>query len=181
MSALRRLAIGLVVLALTPVAGVAQAPKSGDIAAVLTEVLRDQSRDAVAAQDPEAPDRFIAALYIADSQLLVVSATYPVPVLLEQRLKRGEFREVYTDLQSVPADGGRFFVHDMEANGLRPGCEPGQPFDLVYEGERQHTTFNGDPVGQKLSQAEYDQRFKTADERYARMLQALVNALRAQT
>ena len=71
--------------------------------------LLDQAKlDAIAAKDPAANDAFVAALYFPGSQLLVVGARYQVPMLLNERIAKKEYREVYTDLNSacVAGDAG---------------------------------------------------------------------------
>jgi hypothetical protein len=159
----------------------AQTATSAINARVLTGLLDARGLDAIAARDPDVPSRFVAALYLAGSQLLVVSGEYPAPVLLEQRAGRGEFREIYMELQGASPPEARLFVHDMGADGLRSACDPGAPFDVVYEHGALRTTFDGNWAGQGLTAAEYARRFASDDERYARMLAALIAALRAQT
>jgi hypothetical protein len=161
-------------------AAAAQDSRSAEAARVLTGLLDARDLSAVAAKDPDSQGRFVAALYFPGTQLLVISSQYSVPVLLEQRLARGEYREAYIDLQASPPEG-RFFVQDLRANGLRPTCGSGDPFDIVYESGRPYATFNGDWAGQGLTESDYKARFASADERYARMLAALAAALRAGT
>lgn len=170
-----------VTIGLAPVGAQAQESRSAEPSRVLTQLLDARGADAIAARDPADPRRFIAALYFPGSQLLVVSHAYPVPVLLEQRLARGEYRDIYVELQGTVSPEGRFFVHDMGANGLRPTCDPGDPFDIVYESGQPYAAFNGDCAGQHLTEPEYASRFDIADHRYARMLAILVSALRPET
>jgi len=54
----------------------------------------------IAAEDPTDPTRFVAAMLLPDLQLLVVSATYRVPVLLRERVLTRKYREAYLDLQA---------------------------------------------------------------------------------
>ena len=64
-------------LAVACAAGVsAQAPASADLAKQLIGVLSSRGLDAIAARDPEKPDRAIAALAFPGSQLLVVAGPY---------------------------------------------------------------------------------------------------------
>jgi hypothetical protein len=95
--------------------------------------------------------------------------------------ERGEHRDVYIDLQGVADPEGRLFVEDLQANGLHPAADPGEPFDVVFEHGRIQTTLNGDWSGQGLTASEYRSRFASADARYARILTALVSALRSKT
>ncbi len=50
---------------------------SAPLAAQLTAAMTSHKLDAIAARDPQAPDRYIAALVFPGSQLLVVAAPYP--------------------------------------------------------------------------------------------------------
>jgi hypothetical protein len=174
------MAAALLVVSMPAVAA-AQEPRSVQGASALTALLDARGLDAVAARDPDNPRRFVAALYFPGTQLLMVSGEYPVPVLLEQRLARGEFRQAYLDLQGASRLEGRLFVQDLQANGLRPACATGEPFDVVYQSGKPYATFNGDWAAQGLSEAEYKSRFAAADEQYARMLRALAAALRPET
>ncbi|MGE3840313.1 MAG: hypothetical protein AB7I50_01875 [Vicinamibacterales bacterium] len=122
---------------------------------------------AVAARAPDSVGRFIAALYVSDSQLLVLSAEYPVPALFDGRLQRREFQEAYVDLQGASPPQGRFFVHDMQADGLGRVCGSGEPFDVLFERGTERTAFDGDWAGQGLTEAGYDERYATAEARYA--------------
>jgi hypothetical protein len=178
---LRVVWICAIVIALPTIAVRGQTPQSADAAALLARLLDARGMDAVAAADPDEPHRFIAGLRAEGNQLLVIAATYPVPVLLEERLKRGEFRQVYLDLQGASVPGSRFFVYDLEANGLRPASEPDQPFDMVFEGVGSQTTFDGNWANQGITEAEYRARFTRADAEYARLAKALVAALRSVT
>jgi hypothetical protein len=73
---------------------------------------------------------------------------------------------------------GKLFVVDLAANGL-PSLSTGNgQIDIVYEDVSKQTTFNADWQSQKLSQAEYEKRLQVTDERYARMLIALIAELR---
>ena len=49
--------------------------------------------DALAGRDPTGEDRFVAALAFP-GQLLVVSARYEVPIYVEDKIAKGEYREV---------------------------------------------------------------------------------------
>jgi hypothetical protein len=172
-------AAALVTLSAT--AATTQESRSAQAAKALTDILDARGMDAIATKDPDNPGRFIGALYFRGAQLLVVGAEYAVPVLLEQRIAKGEYRETYLDLQGASEVKGRLFVQDLLADGLRPPRHDGDPFDIVYESGQTYGAFNGDWAGQKLSEQEYKARFAAADERYARMLTALAAALKPGT
>jgi hypothetical protein len=150
-------------------------------AGTLVRLLGAQGLQAVAAKDPDDPGRFIAALYIPGAELLVVSATYPVPSLLEQRLHKKEYRDVYLDLQATPTTKGRLFIEDMQSDGLKPTCPSGVRFDVAIENGTVETRFNGDFAAQKLTEGEYRSRFEAVEARYAKMLSALIAAVRPTT
>lgn len=162
--------------------GIAALPAAADdwksAAATRTLVQRMESsqRDAVAVRDPERPERFIAALRLP-GQLLVVSATHPSVDLVAERLAQGNYRDVYMDLQGTPAQDSKFFVHDMDADGLSLGGR-GEAFDMVYDGT-DSLACNGRWKDAKLDRSEYEQRVESADARYARMLGLLATAVDA--
>lgn len=144
----------------------------------LLEQMESSRIEAVAVRDPERPERFIAALRLP-GQLLVVSAAHPSVDLVAQRLERGDFRDVYLDLQGTPARESKFFVHDMSADGLSLDGR-GDAYDIVYDGP-QTLTCDGRWKAAKMKEAEYRDRLSKADARYTRMLGLLVRALSAPT
>src|SRR5262245_48190920 len=75
-----------------------QDPKSAALAAELARLMDQAKVDSIAAKHPTVADGYIGALYFAGSQLLVVSAKYSVPQLLNQKLESKEYRDVYIDL-----------------------------------------------------------------------------------
>lgn len=79
------LALVLLVVTLVPAAPRDRASHSAAIATELAKALSEQKLEAIAAQDPGEPDRFIAALFFAGSQLLVVSARHTSPPLWKHR------------------------------------------------------------------------------------------------
>ena len=161
------------------VAAQGRAVQSPAIARELARLMGDHKLDAVAARDPERPDRFVAALCYPGVQFLVVSAAYPVPEHLEQRLVQRQFREAYLDLQGAGAREGKFFVTDLQADGLHRTREEGEPFDIIYVDGVQQTAYDGNWSDQKITESEYNVRFQADDARYARLLTALVQALKA--
>ena len=105
----------------------------------------------IAARDPEDPGRYIAALYVPGSQLLVVSAPYPAPAALDKKIGEGKYMDAYLDMQSVADHKGHFFVVDMNADGLTRVCGPEQAFDR-YHGRERHS----DCVRRQLEGTEAD-------------------------
>ncbi len=157
-------------------AAVEQESVSSARAALVTTLLDQLKLDAIAAPDPDHPNRFVAALYYPGAQLLAVGAAYPAPELLQQRIAERKYRDVYMDLQVPATQNGRFFVMDLQADGLRQARDD-VAFDITYENGANQVSFDGDWKRQQLSRSEYARRFKQDDERYARILAALEREL----
>lgn len=168
----------LLPLVLPPQAAEGQDSRSASAAAALTQMLNERKLDAIAARDPDRPDRFIAALYFPGSQLLAIGSVHPAPALLEQRLAQRQFRDVYTDLHGSGVREGRVFITDLQANGLQRTREPNAPFDIVYRNGVNQASYDADWKGQTLTESQYNERFRRDDTEYARMLNALIEALR---
>jgi hypothetical protein len=100
----------VLVLALESVPVARQAPTSPPAVKQLTQVLDAAKLDAIAAADPSEPGRFVAALYIQGSQLLVVSAKYVAPTLLTAKIKTKEYRDIYMDLSAASVAGSKVFI-----------------------------------------------------------------------
>src|SRR5262249_46789290 len=154
------------------VPALAQESKSAALATQVTAALEAGKPDCSAAKDPGAPDVFVAALYFPGS-LLVVSGKYTVPQLLNDRLLKKEYRDVYMDLNGAASADTKVFIQDPGADGLRAKREENQAFDIVEIAGKQ-TMFNSDWKSQKLSEQDYMKAFNDADERYAKILTALL-------
>src|SRR5262245_52374300 len=131
----------LVSLSLAPIAS-AQDSKSTALAKQLIAALDAAKLDSIAAKDPAGPDTYVAALYFAGSPLLVVSAKYTAPLLLDARLGKKEFRDAYIDLSSASVPETKIFIQDAGGDGMRPKREDGQAFDS-YEVGGKPTLFDG--------------------------------------
>ena len=119
------------------------------------------------------PDRFVAALFFPDAQLLVVSARYASPPLLNTRLSQRQYRDVYLDLQGSPLPNSSWFFQDMKADGLCAGRD--QAADVLYGKNSTPTIFDGDWRKHNLSEQDYQQQLSAADEQYSRLLQVLLS------
>lgn len=173
---MQRVVLGsLVVLTALSVAAPssAQDSKSSALAKELTAALDSAQLDSIGAKDPSAPDSFVAALYFPGLQLLVVSAKYTAPQLLDTRLTKKEYRDVYIDLSSASVPSSKVFIEDLQADGLRAKHEENKGSD-TFELAGARTVFDGDWRRQKLSEADYMKAFSTADDRYSQLLTALV-------
>jgi hypothetical protein len=154
-------------------AAVAQDSKSAPLAKQLAAALDAGKLDSIAAKDPASPDTFVAALYFPGLQLLVVSGKYAVPQLLNERVGRKEYRDVYLDLNGASVAETKLFIEDPGADGLKAKRDENQPFDQCeIAGKR--TMFNSDWKAQKMSEQDYMKAFSTADDRYAQILTALL-------
>ena len=165
----------LLVATLVPGASLAQTAHSANTARELAQALAEQKRDAIATQDPDEADRFIAALFFSESQLLVVSGRHASPSLLKARLAQKQYRDVYLDLSSASIAGTSILFQDMNADGLCARRD--QAADIVYDGRQTATMFDGDWDKHKSRKA-YEQQFVLVDQQYTRMLSLLLAQLR---
>ena len=161
------LVIALATAFVFPAAG--QESTSSALAVQLAEIMTSGQLDAVAARDSEENDRFVAALAFP-GQLLVVSARYEVPLYVEEKITKGEYREVYIDLNAASISDSKVLITDSGANGL---AVQGERIDIYDVGSRL-VRFDGDWAGQQMSEEEYMKIFSDADEKYARMLKVLI-------
>jgi hypothetical protein len=86
-----RIAMAVMMLS-TLVAGTATAQSARSATPVerLTQLRKDRKMAHAAAADPGERGRYVAAALIGGNQLLLVSARYAQPVLLNERLYRGD-------------------------------------------------------------------------------------------
>jgi hypothetical protein len=169
------LVIGLLMLVMMSTAAAAQEAKSVALAKELTTILDGAKLTAIAAKDGSDPDAFVAAMYFSGAQLLIVSAKYTPAVLLNEKLAKKEYQEVYIDLNSASVANTRVFVEDLGADGLKVDHPDGAGFDSVDRGGKR-TIFDNDwKKEQKLSDEQYAKLFADADAFYSRLLQALIN------
>jgi len=163
----------LVLVWLAPAVASAQESKSSSLAKQLAAALDAGKLDSIAAKDPASPDVFAAALYFPGMQLLVISGKYAVPQLLNDRVGRKEYRDVYLDLNGASAADTKVFIEDPGADGLKAKREENTAFDQCEIGGKR-TMFNGDWKMQKLSEDDYMKAYGAADARYSQILTALL-------
>jgi hypothetical protein len=154
----------------------AQDSKSAALAKELTTLMQQRKLDSVAARNPAMADEFVAALFFP-GQLLVVTAKTSAPAVLNEKLIRREFRDVYIDLNSASIPESRVMISDGGADGLRPRREENQPFDSHDAGGKS-VRFDGNWREDKMSEKDYMAVFTQADEQYMAALTALVNELK---
>jgi hypothetical protein len=152
----------------------AQDSQSTTLAKRLAAALDAAKLDSLTVKDPATPDGYIGVFYLSGSQLLVVSAKYAVPSLLDARLARREYRDAYVDLNSASEPATRVLIEDSGANGLKPLKDAGSIDAASTAGKR--VTFEGDAQKMQMSAADYQKAFAAADERYAKMLSTLIKA-----
>jgi hypothetical protein len=171
--------LGFVLLNAVLLAANADAPsRSPAIAKQLTAALSALKLDAVAAKDPDEPDRFIAALFYP-GQLLVVSAKYPAPAALDAKIAQKQYHDVYLDLQSSAIAKTSIFFQDLNADGLCSSRD--QAADVLYDGSAAPKVFDADWDKHKMSEKAYEQAYAAADSQYARMLQILLGSVKSET
>jgi hypothetical protein len=165
------LAAGLAGALTVPAA--AQDSKSSTGAKELATLLASKKMDAIAARDPNAADTFLAALAFPN-QLIVVSAKYSAPPLLNEKIAQGNYRDVYIELNSASVQESRYFITDLGADGLRAKkAKRDDPFDVRDQAGKPFN-FDGNWREDKISEAEYMKVFAESDERYSQMLAVLL-------
>jgi len=169
------LLIGLLMLVVMSTAAAAQEPRSVALAKELTTLLDGAKLTAIAAKDSSDPDAFVAAMYFSGSQLLVVSARYTPAVLLNEKLAKKDYQEVYIDLNSASVASTRVFVEDLGADGLKADHEEGTAFDSIDRGGKRSIFDANWKKDQKLTDEQYAKLFADGDALYSRLLQALIN------
>ena len=167
------LLVGLFALAAPAGVAIAQESKSAPLAKQLTDLLDLGKIDAIAAKEAGEKDHYVAGLYYTGSQLLVIEARYAVPVLLDEKLAKKDYREIYMDLNSASLPEGKTFIVDLGANGLQPRRDENQPYD-TYEAGTKRVQFDSDWKKQKMTEEEYLKAFAEADAAYAKMLTSLI-------
>ena len=173
MKAILRNGLAGFVLCLWAGHALAQESKSASLARQLATALDAAKLESIAAKDPGGTNTYVAALYFRGLQLLAVSASYSAPTLLDARLAKKEYRDVYIDLNGAATPDTKVFVADLGIDGLKVRREGDSPADSVdMRGRR--TAFDGQWRQQQLSEDDYLKVHAAADERYAAMLAALL-------
>jgi len=162
----------------TASAALAQDSRTIALARELTTLLDQQKLDSIAARQAGSSDRFVAALYFPGAQLLVVSAAYAAPSLLNEKILLRRYKEAYMDLSSASDPTTRMLIEDLRGDGIRPIRVEGQPFDVYTRGTDGAFAFDGDWKKRKLSEDAYRKAFGEADAEYVRMLESLIAQLK---
>jgi hypothetical protein len=152
--------------------------RSPEVVKQLTAAMQARGLAAVAAKDPEEPDRYVAAMLFPGVQLLVITARTSSTAYVDAQLASRAYENAYTTLHQGTPDSKAFF-QDMAADGLL-GADGGTA-DIVYlRGVQQHV-LNGDAKAAKLSRAAYAELVADLDERYTKLLRLLLQAAQAGT
>jgi hypothetical protein len=152
----------------------AQESRTAALAKELAGLLDRGKLDSIASREQGSEDRFVAALYFPGAQMLVISAKYAAPPLLNEKIVNRQYREVYLDLNAATDPASRVVIEDFQANGIRPDREDDQPFDFYTKGSGSRVQFDGDYKKQQLSEDAYTKAFAEAEAVYGRMLESLI-------
>lgn len=153
------------------------AADAGTIAAQVAAQFEAEHLDALAAEDPNEPGRFVAAIYVG-GHLLTISTVHPSPAFVRQEIAAANHRYVYSILSTSGKTRGRLFVEDFGTPGLTIEHDPMGSFDITWRDAVREVTFDGDWGAQQLSEAEYYRRFANDAVEYEGMLRLLAAALR---
>lgn len=152
----------------------AQETASAGPARELARLMAERRLEAFAA--PLGGD-WVAALYLAGSELVVVKGSAVPAGRLEGLASRGAYRQAYIAINSTADPATKLLVSDVSADGLRAARQGSAPADTAESGARSHV-FDGEWTRAGLTESEYGRIFSTVDQQYAQMLQALLAGLR---
>jgi hypothetical protein len=159
------------------VGAAAQEPKSAGPAKELADLLASKKLDSIAARMPDDREQFVGALAFP-GQLMVVWAKTTAPAVVNEKLIRKDYKEVYIDLNSASVVESRHFVTDLGPDGLR--AKPAQkqgPSDSHDLGAKT-MRFDGSWREDKMSESDYMKAHADADAAYAKAVQALIDELK---
>ena len=155
----------------------AQEPKSAAPAKELAQLLAARKLDSIAARMPDNREEFVGALAFP-GQMMVVWARTTAPAVVNEKLIRKEYREVYIDLNSASVADSRHFVTDLGPDGLKAKPDqkqgPADSHDLGAKTLR----FDGNWRAIKMKEDDYMKAYAEADAAYTRAIQALIDELK---
>lgn len=169
--------LSVVFCALAAPAAWAQEPKSAAPAKELSQLLASHKLDSIAARMPGSLEEFVGALAFP-GQIMVVWARTTAPAVVNEKLIRKEYREVYLDLNSASIVESRNFVTDLGPDGLRPRPESRGGAADTHDLGNKSMRFDGNWREDKMSEANYMKAHAAADEAYATAIQALIAELK---
>ncbi len=153
----------------------AQSPQSAEPARQLSQLLGERKLDSFAARIPGTADEFAAVLAFP-GQMIVVWAQFSAPAVLNEKLLRGDYREVYIDLNSASDAATRNMVTDIGADGLGRGVR-NQAADAHDAGTRS-MRYDGSWREDKMTEQEYVKAHTESDAAYSRILGILLEELK---
>jgi hypothetical protein len=160
-----------------PAPASAQEAKSAAAARELAQLMGSKKMDSIAARMPDDRDQFVSALTFPGT-LMVVWAKTSAPAVVNEKLIRKEYREVYMDLNSASIADSKHFVTDIGADGIKvkPDAKggPSDTHDLGTKAIR----FDGNWKEDKMSEADYMKAYAEADAAYAKVIDVLVAELK---
>ena len=169
--------LSLLVCTVVATPALAQEPASAAPAKELAQLLSSRKIDSIAARMPDSKEEFVGALAFP-GQMMVVWARTSAPSVVNEKLLRKDYREVYIDLNSASITESRHFVTDLGPDGLRARPEqrqgPADSHDLGSKSMR----FDGNWREDKMSEADYMKAHSEADKAYARAIQALIDEIK---
>jgi hypothetical protein len=128
--------------------------------------------NALAVEVPNDAGRFVAAI-IVGRHILAISAVHPEPARVRQAIAAANHWSAYSILSTSGNEGGRLFIEDFGEPGLTVSRDPSGACDVTWRDSAHEVTFDGDWLGQELSEAEYHRRFASDEAEYAEMLRLL--------
>ncbi len=155
----------------------AQELKSAAPAKELAELLAAKKLDSIAARMPDEGETFVGALAFP-GQLMVVWAKTTAPAVLNEKLIRKDYREVYIDLNSASIVATRHFVTDLGADGIRVKPQNRQAPADSHDVAAKSIRFDGNWKEDKMSEADYMKAHAEADAAYAKAVDVLLAELK---
>ena len=154
-----------------------QEPKSAAPVKELSQLLSSRKIESIAARMPDSREEFVGALTFP-GQLMVVWAKTSAPSVVNEKLLKKEYREVYIDLNSASIIDTRHFVTDLGPDGLRVRPENRQGPADTHDVGTKSMRFDGNWREDKMSEADYMKAHAAADEAYAKAIQALIDEIK---
>jgi hypothetical protein len=153
----------------------AQDPQSAAPARDLAQQLSAKKLDSFAVRLPNSQDEFAAVLAFP-GQMVVVWARFSAPAMLNEKIIKGEYREVYIDLNSASDPQSRNIVTDLGSDGVRRGAK-NQPSDAHDVGNTS-VRFDGSWREDKMSEKDYMKAHADADAAYTQVLGVLLEGIK---
>ena len=155
----------------------AQEPKSAAPAKELAQLLASKKLESIAARMPDSLEEFVGALAFP-GQLMVVWAKTTAPSVVNEKLMRKDYKEVYIDLNSASVVESRHFVTDLGPDGLRAKPDQKQGPADSHDAGAKSMRFDGSWREDKMSEADYMKAHAEADAAYAKAVQALIDEIK---